>query len=247
MKRNVAALTLGLSLCACQSQQVQFDTESFQLVRQGESFALNYSTPSGVRVIDVPRDLLFPPAWRYLEREARVTPFAYAEPVTAFDIGNGVMALHVSSYAVHAEGSVGAAAGRDVFLHYDTASSTLSLGVSDLGITKARLKYEGCHNATMQFFYVSDVNEDELLDLGAKKEQIICEEVESPSAGVPRWEPETIEHPIRWYVFADSGWVYSPERDGFQDRRARQLPLIELVKTPVQIARELNERESHEP
>ena len=90
--------------------------------------------------VPIPRDWLIPPQEGKDEEVNCVSSFHYDMEVSSFPIGNGRMGLHISSYAIQEEGSAQAAAGRDVFLIFDPASSDVFRGRIDRGVTKERVR-----------------------------------------------------------------------------------------------------------
>jgi hypothetical protein len=78
---------------------------------------------------------LIPEKEREAERYNYVSSFSYNKTVTSFPIGDGMMALHISSYKDQEQGSARAGAGRDLFHIYDPESQTLAKGLVGMGVT----------------------------------------------------------------------------------------------------------------
>ena len=106
-----------------------------------------------------------------------MSSFSYHRNVTSFDLGDGRIGIHVSSYEVQQDGSAQAAAGRDAFLVLEPGSGNLHAGLINLGITKARERAGGCFAASHSGFLLSDINGDGLLDIGVAREELTCQEV----------------------------------------------------------------------
>jgi hypothetical protein len=89
-----------------------------------------------------------------------VSSFQYGEEVWAFPIGNGQTGLHLSSYAIQKEGSAQAAAGKDIFLVFDPRSSRIFRGGIERGVTKERVRSQGCFSASAESYFVGDIDAD---------------------------------------------------------------------------------------
>lgn len=180
---------------------------------------------------DQPR-LAVPPDWILSPDEAAQEPDSYVsttdfdKQVQEFPLGGGLIGLHVSSYAIPGEGSVQAAAGRDVFLAFDPAQAKLTDGGIRLGVSKARGRASGAWNANLHRFYLQDVNADGQMDIGILEEQASC-------AG--RSEPTIKARAMRWFVFHDGRWAHDRRYDGVTPRssRASELPLVGMTKSPI--------------
>ncbi|NIV03738.1 MAG: hypothetical protein GWN59_03690, partial [Calditrichae bacterium] len=188
-----------------------------------------------LRVIkgDQPDEIEIPRHWLGSETDddgLYVSSFNYDKQVTAFGIGKKLTGLHLSSYDIQKEGSARAATGRDVFLIYDPAKHAIYPGLTDLGITKDRVRSMGWH-ATCTEFIISDINGDGLHDIGARKETLDCGP--QPGDGYKL-------HPLQWYLFKKGRWEYEHDKDGYvPGGNYRQLPLIGLGKSPVDFVKEL--------
>ena len=219
------------------------DTTSFSLLRDEQGYHLTYASSQAVAV---PIEWLEPPGEGEEDPATYVSSFDYDDAVTAFPISKKLIGIHVSSYAIQAEGSAQAAAGRDVFFVFDPATATLTNGGLKFGITKWRVRGMGCFSATAHRFLVGDVNADRRLDLGVIKETISCDDPDgSPAVGTgPMYEV----HPIRWYVFANNMWEHDLTFDRRLPRQGyAELPLIGLRQSPVEFVLGLLEGRIREP
>jgi len=226
----IAAIAYGFS----QAQRVNtapepilISTDQFQLSIEGKRFFLQSTAAGETQRIAIPRDWLIAPQEEKDEEEAPVSSFRFDHRVTSFPIGTGEIGIRLSSYDMMTEGSMQAAAGRDVFLIYDPAARKLRPGNLDLGITKERFFDEGCWYARMVHLIVSDVNDDGHADIGTIKEEIRCPE------GQEMWEGDSYEqHPLHWYLYTADGWKREEDDSGWPDHYA-ELPLIGIVISPV--------------
>ena len=80
------------------------------------------------RSLEVPRRWVLIEDEDAIERDAYVQSTVFDAAVQAFPIGDGRTGLRVTSYAIAAEGSAQAAAGRDVFLVLDREGRAVSDG-----------------------------------------------------------------------------------------------------------------------
>ena len=168
-----------------------------------------------------------------------MSSFQYGQQnVSSFPIGNGQIGLHLSSYATQHEGSAQAAAGRDVFLIFDPRSSGIFRGGIERGISKQRVRSQGCFSAAAEHYFLADINHDGLTNIGVIKEEIQCSE--RAHTNVDRVVgPFYNQHAVVWYVFKDNSWKLDPSVSGkFPDsdpktQQASELPLIGMEKTPV--------------
>jgi hypothetical protein len=240
----VAILMMGAAACGCRSAlPVTLDTpgeqiissEQFKLVSEPQSFVLHVSLPEHEEQVVIPRDWLIPPEQERAEEENYVTSFNYDSHVTSFAIGNGQIGLHISSYEAMTEGSAQAAAGRDVFLIYDLKASSVRKGLMDLGISKERIRMNGCASAKATHFLTADINGDGLTDLGVIGEELKCDVYDDVFPG-----PLYVQAPIRWYVFQPSihpsnqnGWDLAGDYSGKLPKQYSELPLIGMTMSPV--------------
>src|SRR6266545_2936124 len=197
----------------------------FRLATEPAFFLLHWSTGGPARRSRIARRWLVPPRDEARESDVYVSSFVYDTAVTAFAIGNGAIGLHVSSYAIQKGGSAGAAAGRDVFLVLDPRSGVVRPGLVDLGITKERVRAEGCPVAKTSHFLTADVDGDGLTDIGKIDERVFCR------AAIVRSRYE--QDPVTWFVFRAGRWRADSTYRGRLPDRPAELPLIGIGLTPV--------------
>lgn len=195
----------------------------FSFVRENDRYWL---VRAGQPRLAVPSDWILSSDEAAQESDSYVSTADFDKQVQEFPLGGGLIGLHVSSYAISGEGSVLAAAGRDVFLVFDPTQEKLADGEIRLGVSKARGRVSGTWNASFQRFYLQDVNADERMDIGVLEEQAGC-------AG--RSEPTIKAGAMRWFVFDDGRWAHDRQYDGATPRssRASELPLMGMTKSPT--------------
>jgi hypothetical protein len=217
-------------------QHVPISVGTISLSRNASGFVLE-DAASGKR-LPVPEEWLEPREERGRESDAYVSSFEWDDAVTIVRIGGGKIALQLSSYDIATEGSSGAAAGRDAFLVADAAFTRIAPGLVDLGITKSRVRDQGCFAATATRFSVADVGGGAELDIGVEREEVECKAVAREGGDVAERQ-HYVRRPVRWYVFDGDAWVYDPALDGRPPSGpAWELPLIGLVKSPVEFVME---------
>ena len=199
-------------------------TDRFSLLTEKNQFFL---LPAGGKRIPIEREWVIPSQAEKDEAESAVSSFHYDHQVTSFPIGDGKIGIQLSSYDIMPDGSMRGAAGRDVFLIYNPATGTLSPGHVDLGITKGRVRAEGCFSAQMTHFLISDVNQDGLVDIGTVNEEIRCPEGDDSLEG-----PFYQQHEIHWYLYTSHGWEREADVSGWPDHYT-ELPLIGMDMSPV--------------
>jgi hypothetical protein len=222
---------VGLLLAAAQAASGDADYTRCRLELQKERFAVD--CPS--RRVDGPIEWLMPPAEVDAETDNYVSSFAFGPDAAAIPIGRGFIAFHLASYEMMKEGSAAAAAGRDVFLILDPATGTLRPAGPSLGLTRERLRADGCFRALNHRFFLADINEDGLLDLGVLREELVCrleDSRENPGDSYSRG-PFDCPQPVRWYVVADGQWTAAPKHDGLAPADQRELPLLGITRSPV--------------
>jgi len=185
----------------------------------------------GARPIAVPRAWLIAPDEENAgeEREGAVSSLAFDSLVSAFPIGAGELGLHVASYQMNDQGSIHAAAGRDAFLVYAPEERTLRPGLVGLGITRRRVKFMQCLEATFSHFLLADVNGDGLTDLGRIEEELRCDWKDNIPVSLPWYE----QRPVSWYVMHQGRWEHDARYDGHLSERDTDLPLLGVSSTPV--------------
>lgn len=207
------------------------DTSRFTLKSNGANFELvdNFLNVS----VHILRKLLVNPIDEEREKESYVATFNYSEKVTSFNVGNGLIAIHISSFASTYEGSSQYAAGRDIFLIYNPIKSYLLNGKLDFGISKERVRFMGCLSAKTLHFILSDINQDGLIDIGCIQEELMCREYYNSELDIDMMSgPVFYQDTIEWYVYRDNNWIqdfsYSNILENYTD-----LPLINMELTPV--------------
>jgi len=214
-------------------QKPFFSTSQFKLLTRPRDFALQFVSNGKTRRMSVPRDWLVPPEEEKAEEDNYVSSFVYGTQVTSFAIGNGKVGLHVSSYKIQAEGSVQAAAGRDVFLIFDPASSGLFRGGIDRGVTKERVRSQGCFAASAEKYILADVDGDGLTDIGVVKEELQCVQGKKRQDVDEMVDPFYKQDPVAWYVFRDNAWKLEPSFSGKFPEHHLELPFIGIDRSPV--------------
>lgn len=251
---NVQAQVHSVSTTAKSRRQqaYQVSTDRFRLLIEGSQFFLSYGSNRQALRIPIRREWLIPPAEEKREENEGFplfSSFLYDSHVTSFDIGNGEIGLQFSSYYIHPEGSINLGIGRDVFLIFNPADSSLHPGLADLGVTKEREWDAGCFRAIMHHFVIGDVNGDGLVDIGIVKEEIQCPgdgDIGLVKEKCPGEDDDWygsraryLQHPLRWYVFSADRW--EPDDTGGA-KRFIQLPLIGMTSSPVEFAAAINWR-----
>jgi len=213
------------------------DVNNFQLFRDQHNYSLQYGKDE--RLI-IPLEWLIPPDEVQEDDQSYVSSFNYDKDVTSFQIGDGRIGLHLSSYKIQEGGSANAAAGRDVFLVFDPINKKLHRGGLKLGITKSRVRSMGCPFAEFSFFVIGDINHDGLIDIGATKEEVRCEWMYDEEKDIDNiFGPFYEKHPIHWYIYVDAHWKYESSFKGqYPHTKYLKLPLINLAKSPIDFIRE---------
>jgi hypothetical protein len=214
------------------------DANHFELFGDQHNYSLQYGKDE--RLI-IPLEWLIPPDEVQEDDQSYVSSFDYDKHVTSFQIGDGRIGLHLSSYKIQEGGSANAAAGRDVFLVFDPINTNLYRGGLKLGITKSRVRSMGCPFATFYFFVIGDINHDGLIDIGATKEEVWCEWRYDEEKDIDKlFGPFYEKRPIQWYIYSDAHWKYEPSFKGqYPHTNYLTLPLINLAKSPVDFIREI--------
>lgn len=210
----------------------------FRLTLKSQHKHAELESLDGAMRLDVP--------WTWLQGDGKrdgiedyVSSTGFDEKVTSFPVGPGMLGLHLSSYAIQESGSAQAAAGRDVFLVYDRGTRTLYDGRLYPGLSKRRYREAGCFSALSTRFMVSDIDGDGYADLGVMEEHLRCDVIKTDDVDA-RTGPFYEQAPLRWYVFRERQWIYRADLDRrFPIRKYRILPLIGLVKTPVDYVKSL--------
>lgn len=169
---GISTACVALSLASLASGSL--DGDQFVLIMADGKFAVQFDSRGKKKQISVPREWLVPPSDEKEDESRYVSSFNYDRRITAFALGNGKMGLHLSSFELLRGGSAQAAAGRDVFLVFDPDASAVQRGLMTLGITKGRVREDGCFSARTAHFLLADINKDGILDLGVVTELIEC-------------------------------------------------------------------------
>jgi hypothetical protein len=207
-------------------------TDRFQLIPRPRDFTLQFASDGKTKQITIPRDWLIPPEDERDEEGTYVTSFHYDKTVSSFPIGNGRTGLHFSSYEIQSEGSAQAAAGRDVFVIFDPQSSTVFRGGIDGGITKHRLRSQGCFEASVERYFLADVDGDGFTDIGMVKEELQCLQKSYADVDIIVG-PFYKRHPVVWHVFRENEWKPEPSFSGKFPEHFLELPLIGIERNPV--------------
>jgi hypothetical protein len=232
--------------------EIRIETNQFKLLPGQKDFILQSIQDGKKKEISIPRERLIPPEEESAEEDNYVSSFNYSEQVTSFPLGNGQIALHLSSYQTNDESSVQVASGRDLFLIYDIDSSSVREAL-DPGVTKERIRNLGCFEAKFSHFLLSDINEDEMVDIGVFREEILCDR---DREGIPVSLPYYKFTPIQWYIFTKDLWEHDVNYDEHIPENYTELPLIEMKMSKIdfvayQIWKSYNpsewRRKNHEP
>lgn len=176
------------------------------------------------------------------ELESYVSSRQFDTHITAFAIHDDLIGLHLSSYGVQRGGSAQAAAGRDLVLVYTPSSRKLSAGDLNLGITQSRLRSGGCFAALQTRFVLADIDHDRFMDLGVRQEALTCRQ-RATDAGEITEGPYYQVQPLRWYRYGEGRYTHDPRYDGrFPGSDHWELPMIGLVKGPVEYVQEMTRR-----
>jgi hypothetical protein len=216
------------------------DTARFSLISVENGFALRDNRNTALAAVLVPRDALIPADEEQEAEEMYVKAFNYEERTTAFDIGDGRLGVHTSSYEIMREGSAGYAGGRDKFLIYDPRAGRVSAGGVAAGVTTERIRYADCFWAASHTrFVIADVNGDGLIDLGLQVEGLPCpaSSDDAPASRSLDADVRYRKQPMRWFVLDGDRWVHRAALDGRRAADQHELPLIGRVMSSVDFAR----------
>lgn len=211
----------------------QISTAQFKLLTRRKDFALQFVSNGNSNQVAIPRDWLIPPQEEKDEQFNYVSSFRYDKEVSSFPIGSGQTGLHLSSYDIQEEGSVRAAAGRDVFLVFDSSSLVVFRGGIELGVTKERVSSQGCFAASAERYFIADVDGDGLTDIGVIKEELQCVQSTKRQDVDLIVGPFYKQEPVAWYVFRENAWRLDPSFSGKFPEHYLELPLIGIDRTPV--------------
>jgi hypothetical protein len=209
----------------------KISTDQFTLETENKKYSLSFPSSKGTQSVPIPTEWLAPPEELAEEEEQPFSSFLYSKRVTSFPIGNGEIALHLSSFDRMTEGSMMGAGGRDVFLIFSPADSSLRPGLINLGVTKDRSRDEGCFHALMTHFLIADANDDGNVDIGIVKEEIKC-----PGDEVWLGAPSYVQHSLHWFLFTPEGWTKEENSSWTDDYE--ELPLVDIYLSPVDVVGE---------
>jgi hypothetical protein len=212
-------------------ERPKIDRWRFSLTTSGEDFKLTDIVLN--KSITIARSVLINATDEESESEYYISSSHFSEKTTSFDIGNGLIGIHLSSFAATGEGSSKAACGRDLFLIYDPINSSLLDSSLNFGITKERIRFMGCLSAKFSNFIISDINQDGLTDIACIKDELLCSEYYDEYKNVDVLSgPVYRQHPVEWYIFKNKFW----EKDDSYLRihwHYTELPLLDIKLTPV--------------
>lgn len=211
----------------------QISKGQFTLLVHPTSFALEFVTNGKTTDVPIHRDWLIPPQEEKDEEFNYVSSFHYSKEVSSFPIGNGRVGLHLSSYDLTREGTSHAAAGRDVFLLFDPRSLAVTNGGIQRGVTKWRVRSEGCLSGAAEHYLLADVDGDGLMDIGVIKDEIKCVDKYNQAEDKEWKEPHYTQYPAVWYVFRGNSWQLDPSCSGEIPPIVTQLPLIGMAARDV--------------
>ena len=192
-----------------------------------------------ISTVTIPNDLLATVEDIEADAHNYVSSYNFDNSVTAFDIGSSLIGLHLSSYEIQKEGSAQAAAGRDEFLVVELKSSGVRHGHINLGITKSRVRSEGCFAAVSHTFFLGDINNDGRQDIGAAREELKCDRYVNPEGMDGMRGPFYVASPIQWYLFSEGYWIESADHNGQMPTKYSELPLLAILMTPVEYVQQV--------
>ena len=224
-------------------QQSPLDQSSFTLLVKRENpdeaplaFSLKHEMNGKITEIPLQREFLIPAEEEESAESDYVTPYDFASHVTAFPVRKDAIGLHLTSYSIQESGSAAAASGKDVFLLYVPESGEVFPG-PQLGITRSRVRMDGCFSALYTTALISDINKDGLMDLGLTQEEMICVEED----GTVNADPFYQKHPIHWYTLLTNEWEYNKFLHGASST-SPSWTLPGLPKSPVEFVKEILNR-----
>jgi hypothetical protein len=214
--------------------QQTITTSQFKLLTRRKDFALQFVSNGKSKEVAIPRDWLVPPAEEESEQEgAYVSSFSYDRQIQSFPIGNGRIGLHLSSYEVAREGTSHAAAGRDVFLIFDPQSLKVFRGDLRSGITKGRVRAEGCLSAMVEHYYLADMDGDGLADIGVVREEFQC--IDGAGRYGNMAGPFYKQYPLDWYLLKGDAWKLDTSFSGKLPERFQELSLMGIGRSPADV------------
>lgn len=227
----ICGAALGFAqLSSNTTRPLAFSTKQFKLLIHSKGFALQFLSAGRRREIAIPRGWLVPPDEESAEQGNYVLSFNYNARVTSFPLGNGRVGLHLSSYDIAREGTSQAAAGRDVFLILDPHSLQIFNGGLRSGITKSRVRSEGCISAASERFYLADIDGDGLTDIGVLREEFRCIDGAGRYGNIAG--PFYQRYPMSWYVLKETSWKLDTSYSERTSDSIQELPMIGIGDNP---------------
>ena len=207
-------------------------TSEFKLLTRRKGFTLQFVSHGKTKQVAIPREWLVPPEDEEQEESgAYVSSFNYDSRIQSFPIGNERIGLHVSSFDFAKEGTSHAAAGRDVFLIFDPKSLKIFQGGLRPGITKGRVRTEGCLGAVIEHYFIADVDGDGLADIGVLREEFQCIDGAGRYGNIAG--PFYKQYSMDWYLLRSDAWKLDPDFSGKLPKQFQELPLIGIGRSPA--------------
>jgi hypothetical protein len=120
-----------------------------------------------------------------------------------------------------------------VFLVFDPDGLAVQRGLMGLGMTKERVREDGCFSARTAHFLLADMNKDGVTDIGVVMELIDCRHAGEGREVVRVARPVYSQQPVKWYVFCHGQWRLSPRYRGLLPQDSVALPLIGMALSPI--------------
>ncbi len=205
------------------------DTVQFRLQQSGSRTEIRHVGRDATREVSVSA------AWLRGTDEDDEIAMVFDTSVIAATVDAHRTLLLLQSYEIVTEGGSAQAAGRDVFLVFDSADSMLTPFALGPRLARGRNRGAGCWTAWDTSYIVADVNGDGVRDLGVTQREVRCD---PPEDGQPGRSARTVD-PVRWWVSsADGGWTEQDAYDGLLPPERLVLP-SRLAKQPVDFVLEL--------
>ncbi len=209
---------------------LKIDTARFSLKISESSFQLIDNLQKNS--VSLKKEFLIDPDEEKEEEYVYVSSFNFSEKVNSFEIGNGLIGIQLSAYAILKQGSAFAAAGRDVFLIYDPKKLMVQDQILEFGITKQRHRYMGCLSAKSSHFVLADTDSNGSIDIGCIKEELQCKEYYDSERDMDTiLGPFFVQSPVEWYVFINDNW--SMDSASYKSDKYTDLPLMDIKINPI--------------
>lgn len=221
----ISGIIFLLSAISGTNVSISVDTSRFILKANKQNFTLTDNLYK--HTITFNKSLIVNSEEEDEDEVSYISSFNFSEKVNSFDIGNGLIGLHLVSFEAMKSGSAQAAAGRDLFLIYNPHNNSISESILDFGITKHRSRYMGCLFASTSHFILADINKDGLIDIGQIKEEMKCEQDENDMLSEVCFSQKDTD----WYVLSDSNWTKSDLKNNLENYI--DLPLIGIQINPI--------------